>query len=568
MVPGTPGFDNPKGEVERGSSGTNTHSWAPVPWFTDHYTATGITYGAGGAAYSCIHSVVPKVQKGQYCHRRHVDVHEDYPIVCEVEELGEERQNRAETKEELVEEDEESKAVVAVGQGIRRIDLPVEILTTVLLLIPRTSVTALALFSSDFLASAQAMLCDDLGMRDVWDPDALDILGRTMRSYILHLSHTRHIPAWPSTQTRTYLIPRMHAHMDNLCSLSLPSFDLNILRYHSAFGLRHIEFWNMGCQGFLIVVIISIRIHMPLPFHHLGKGPINVFPSSTSSTPKIGKRSFGTATVLNFRLLFSARPPHKGDLFTVSIQPFHSPSPTKRPLPPFALRGGSLQLTLETGLQTGSDWWSQVWLVDMRHPGHSSSVRKIVMKISLSSLLPHPHPPTKDHPYLDYLNPRQLWETENLMYNELKSLQGSIILYYYGLHKTVSQFLKSYPPHETGPALDTPLGEDYLEMVKMLYVSMVPNFSQINNQGVIHFDPHPNNMIITEDYEVVIIDFASANLHAAPEMVKRGNDVYDAVDWLTLCCDEHRTILKEWSDTGLPDGLYAYLNTYIRQRTS
>ncbi len=37
--------------------------------------------------------------------------------------------------------------------------------------------------------------------------------------------------------------------MNNLCSLTLPSFDLHILRHHSAFGLRYIEFGNTHLCG-------------------------------------------------------------------------------------------------------------------------------------------------------------------------------------------------------------------------------------------------------------------------------------------------------------------------------
>ncbi|KAK0477161.1 hypothetical protein EDD18DRAFT_1337998 [Armillaria luteobubalina] len=121
--------------------------------------------------------------------------------------------------------------------------LPVEILTSILSSIPRTSLPALALLSRDFLSAAQAILYGDLDMRDVRNPDTLWIYLVTRRD-LTSLTHTLRVPAWPSAQTRAYLIPRVLARMDNLRSLSLPSFDLHILRHHSAFGLRHIEFSN------------------------------------------------------------------------------------------------------------------------------------------------------------------------------------------------------------------------------------------------------------------------------------------------------------------------------------
>ncbi len=51
--------------------------------------------------------------------------------------------------------------------------LRVEVLVTILSLLPCTSVPALALLSRDFLSAAQAILYGDLDMGDVQNPDAL-----------------------------------------------------------------------------------------------------------------------------------------------------------------------------------------------------------------------------------------------------------------------------------------------------------------------------------------------------------------------------------------------------------
>ncbi|KAK0226861.1 hypothetical protein EDD85DRAFT_164863 [Armillaria nabsnona] len=126
--------------------------------------------------------------------------------------------------------------------------LPVEVLVTILSLIPRTSLPALALLSRDFLSAAQAVLYGDLDMRDVRNPDTLWIFLVTRRD-LTSLTHTLRVPAWPSAQTRAYLIPRVLARMDNLRSLTLPSFHIHILRHHSAFGLRHIEFGSTRLSG-------------------------------------------------------------------------------------------------------------------------------------------------------------------------------------------------------------------------------------------------------------------------------------------------------------------------------
>ncbi len=64
--------------------------------------------------------------------------------------------------------------------------LPVEVLTFILLLLLRTSVPALALLSHDFLSAAQAVLYGDLNMRDVRNPDTLDIPRHMVRSDVSH----------------------------------------------------------------------------------------------------------------------------------------------------------------------------------------------------------------------------------------------------------------------------------------------------------------------------------------------------------------------------------------------
>ncbi len=90
----------------------------------------------------------------------------------------------------------------------------------------------------------------------VWRPRHVDVRNAdtlwvflAMRRDLTSLTHTLRVPAWPSSQSRAYLIPCVLARMDNLRSLTLPSFDLRILRYHSAFGLRYIEFGNASLSG-------------------------------------------------------------------------------------------------------------------------------------------------------------------------------------------------------------------------------------------------------------------------------------------------------------------------------
>ncbi|PBK83018.1 hypothetical protein ARMGADRAFT_1038180 [Armillaria gallica] len=64
----------------------------------------------------------------------------------------------------------------------------------------------------------------------VRSPDALWMFLVT-RKELTTLTHTLCIPAWSSAQIWDYLVSHVFARMDNLRSLSLPSFDLHILRH-------------------------------------------------------------------------------------------------------------------------------------------------------------------------------------------------------------------------------------------------------------------------------------------------------------------------------------------------
>ncbi|KAK0226867.1 hypothetical protein EDD85DRAFT_958661 [Armillaria nabsnona] len=84
------------------------------------------------------------------------------------------------------------------------------------------------------LSATRAMLYDGLDVRGVRNGDVLRIFLVTRRD-VTSLMHTLRIPAWAWAQTWAYLIPRRLARMDNRGSLTHPSFDLHILRHHTAF---------------------------------------------------------------------------------------------------------------------------------------------------------------------------------------------------------------------------------------------------------------------------------------------------------------------------------------------
>ncbi|KAK0447878.1 uncharacterized protein EV420DRAFT_863544 [Desarmillaria tabescens] len=108
-----------------------------------------------------------------------------------------------------------------------------------------------------------------------------------------------------------------------------------------------------------------------------------------------------------------------------------------RPLPPYAHNGGIYNLILvDAPLPFQHDnQYSQVWIADV----HTLSVckkklGKVIMKIIQPSLIPLPDLDWSLEVY-DYVRPWALWGTEDEAYQELESLQGKTVPYYFGKHK-------------------------------------------------------------------------------------------------------------------------------------
>ncbi|PBK85918.1 hypothetical protein ARMGADRAFT_1035914 [Armillaria gallica] len=123
----------------------------------------------------------------------------------------------------------------------------------------------------------------------------------------------------PSAQTWAHLMPRVLARMDNLRSLTLPSFDLYILHHHSAFGLRHVEFGNTRLSGQaeaeLLMWLDSQTNVVPLRF------PFLLDDDDKDASPPTPLPATPTRT----RLLSAP---------TTPSQPFLFPMPPLSPIPP------------------------------------------------------------------------------------------------------------------------------------------------------------------------------------------------------------------------------------------
>ncbi len=122
-----------------------------------------------------------------------------------------------------------------------------EVLATILSLLPRTSVPALALLLATFsplrrLSCTGTSTCAMFGIPTHCgyssSRDEISLLSRTL-SVSLH----GRLPRLARISYPAY------SHAWTTSGLIAPSFDIHILRHHSAFGLRHIEFGNTHLSG-------------------------------------------------------------------------------------------------------------------------------------------------------------------------------------------------------------------------------------------------------------------------------------------------------------------------------
>jgi len=138
--------------------------------------------------------------------------------------------------------------------------LPTEVFTCILSFLHRRSVCTLATVNKAFCDAARAVLYGNLDLRVVPSRkyDGLCQMLASRRD-LTDLVHTFFLHRWPpsfalsypdgdpriamlSQSTAIFTIALQNMHQ--LTSLTLPSFDLTILRHHTAFGLRNLTFLN------------------------------------------------------------------------------------------------------------------------------------------------------------------------------------------------------------------------------------------------------------------------------------------------------------------------------------
>ncbi|KAH7868312.1 uncharacterized protein C8R40DRAFT_845459 [Lentinula edodes] len=127
--------------------------------------------------------------------------------------------------------------------GLR--ELPVEIIAHVFKLLPRRLLLGLAPLSKNFSQAAQLVIYETLDLRNISSSrqDELDIL-LTKRQDLTEITRELICDDRPSLYHPSFPSALILAHMTHLTTLTLPSFSLDLMQHHTAFGLRSVTFLN------------------------------------------------------------------------------------------------------------------------------------------------------------------------------------------------------------------------------------------------------------------------------------------------------------------------------------
>ncbi|TRM66564.1 hypothetical protein BD626DRAFT_483100 [Schizophyllum amplum] len=139
----------------------------------------------------------------------------------------------------------------------RVFDIPMEVLICIMAHLPRDSVTRAAVVAHGFAEAAQTVLYGRIDLRTVRPSRHGQLLALlASRPRITECVHAFICHSWPENEppeedSSVTSQPPALAHlaialqnMPNLVTLTLPSFDVDVLRRHTAFGLRHLTFLN------------------------------------------------------------------------------------------------------------------------------------------------------------------------------------------------------------------------------------------------------------------------------------------------------------------------------------
>ncbi|SJL15057.1 uncharacterized protein ARMOST_18539 [Armillaria ostoyae] len=235
---------------------------------------------------------------------------------------------------------------------------------------------------------------------------------------------------------------------------------------------------------------------------------------------------------------------------------------------PFAVNGGSYNLDIAYAIRPfrHEKQLSQVWVADVFSSAKPTrSLGKVILKIVQPSLIPLPN---LDSEFDEYLRPWEVSMSEDEAYKELKSLQGSTVPYYYGMHtvimpneedadvlimeyvegKSLEDWLSERPEH-TNPEDLGDKDAEYVEETKRMFKKTLTSIYSINKLGVAYRRINPSNIILTPDPSgtPVFIDFALTVCHVDVKDIRRRyrNDL-QVICPLRDCCEQHLEVMANW----------------------
>ncbi|KAJ4500640.1 hypothetical protein C8R41DRAFT_432531 [Lentinula lateritia] len=217
--------------------------------------------------------------------------------------------------------------------GLR--ELPVEIIAHVFKLLPRSLLLGLAPLSKNFSQAAQLVIYETLDLRNISSSrqDELDIL-LTKRQDLTEITRELICDDRPSLYLHSFPSALILAHMTHLTTLTLPSFSLDLMQHHTAFGLRSVTFFNTDLTSTEKVELLTWL-----------DGQVNIttlsLPRLFDSPPAADLDNVGTLEreISHSPVLLSTSSPSRlNNHFSSPPSPLNSllvsPQPSQIPLPP------------------------------------------------------------------------------------------------------------------------------------------------------------------------------------------------------------------------------------------
>ncbi|KAJ7155142.1 hypothetical protein C8R46DRAFT_1227096 [Mycena filopes] len=234
--------------------------------------------------------------------------------------------------------------------------------------------------------------------------------------------------------------------------------------------------------------------------------------------------------------------------------PQRNPDPRSRPIP-VGLRPGESTVSFELveGLQTDAGNFSQMWTARIINVPRTLLVLKIIQP-SMSS-----YPPGDESWLGEYTHPEDLAGSEAWAYEAMKSKQGCIIPYFFGLRTIITPsgeaawvLILEYIPGRTLEQLASPDSIPDIHKFCKLGLAAIHELTLV---GVVPPDVRPPNFLFTGE-AVVIIDFAwmqpirdpaqvgrianSQQINLFSVIMRAVRDVYpDIYEWGTENLAEH-----------------------------